>query len=144
MEGTVRAVDEAVRQQILRRIREISENIAAAFRAKAEVEVASGAPPVMNDPGMAALAAEAAEEIAAQCGGKVITAVKDPTMVGEDFAYFLEQVPGAFLFLSSSDPEKHTDYPHHSSHFDVDEDVLWRGAAVFTAIAERLNKRISV
>ena len=65
-------------------------------------------------------------------------------MVGEDFAYFLEQVPGAFLFLSSSDPEKHTDYPHHSSHFDVDEDVLWRGAAVFTAIAERLNKRASI
>ena len=65
-------------------------------------------------------------------------------MVGEDFAYFLEQVPGAFLFLSSSDPEKHTDYPHHSSHFDVDEDVLWRGAAVFTAIAERLNRRADV
>ena len=144
LEGTVRAVDEAVRQQILRRIREISENIAAAFRAKAEVELMSGAAPVMNDPGMAALAAEAAKEIAAQCGGKVITAVEDPTMVGEDFAYFLEQVPGAFLFLSSSDPEKHTDYPHHSSHFDVDEDVLWRGAAVFTAIAERLNKRASI
>ena len=144
LEGTVRAVDDAVRQQILRRIREISENIAAAFRAKAEVELMSGAAPVMNDPGMAALAAEAAEEIAAQCGGKVITAVEDPTMVGEDFAYFLEQVPGAFLFLSSSDPEKHTDYPHHSSHFDVDEDVLWRGAAVFTAIAERLNKRASI
>ena len=144
LEGTVRAVDDAVRQQILRRIQEISENIAAAFRAKAEVELMSGAAPVMNDPGMAALAAEAAEEIAVQCGGKVITAVEDPTMVGEDFAYFLEQVPGAFLFLSSSDPEKHTDYPHHSSHFDVDEDVLWRGAAVFTAIAERLNKRASI
>ena len=141
MEGTVRTVNEDVRQQILKRIREISENIAAAFRAKAEVEIIMCSSPVVNDPGMAALAAEAAEEIAAQCGGNVLTSVVNPTMVAEDFAYYLEQVPGALLFLSSSDPEKHTSFTHHNSHFDVDEDVLWRGAAVFTAIAERLNAR---
>ena len=139
MEGTVRAVDEAVRQQILRRIREISEGIATAYRAEAEVDLIPGAPPVVNDPEMAKLAAESAAEVEAACGGQVITSVPDPTMVAEDFALYLEKAPGAFLFLSSANKEKGCAYPHHNSRFDVDEDVLWKGAAVFAAIAERLN-----
>lgn len=139
MEGTVRAVDEAVRQQIMARIREISQGIAASFRAEAEVEIIWGAPPVVNDPAMAALAAEAAAEVVgAEC---VMTAVEEPTMVGEDFSYYLEQVPGAFMFLSSADREKKTAYPHHNCRFDVDEDVLWKGAAVFACIAEKRNGR---
>ena len=94
---------------------------------------------MVNDPQMAQLAAEAAKEVSAKAeegaAAPVITTVQNPTMVGEDFAYYLDEAPGAFLFLSSSNPAKHTDYPHHSSHFDVDEEVFWRGAAVFAAIA---------
>ena len=58
-------------------------------------------------------------------------------MGGEDFAYYLEKVPGAFMFLSSSNPEKHTDVAHHNPKFNVDEDVLWIGSAVFMAITEK-------
>ena len=135
MEGTVRAVDEAVRQQILRRIREIAVSIAAAYRAEADVEILYGAPPVVNDRSMARLAAEAA---AAVTGPEhVVTQVASPTMIGEDFALYLEQTPGAFLFLSSSDREKGTDVSHHNSRFNVNEDVLWQGAAVFVEIAGR-------
>ncbi|MPN40200.1 hypothetical protein SDC9_187736 [bioreactor metagenome] len=57
-------------------------------------------------------------------------------MGGEDFAYFLAEKPGAFMFLSSANPAKHTDIPHHNPKFDVDEDVMWEGAAVFAAIVE--------
>ena len=135
MEGTVRAVDEAVRQQIMKRIREIAVSIAAAYRAEAEAEIVYGAPPVVNDPAMAKLAAEAAEAVCGQ--GKVMTQISAPTMIGEDFALYLEMTPGAFLFLSSSDREKGTDVSHHNSRFNIDEDVLWKGAAVFTEIAER-------
>ena len=135
MEGTVRAVDEAVRQQILRRIREIAVSIAAAYRAEAEVEILYGAPPVVNDPEMARLAAEAAAAVAGP--EHVVTQVASPTMIGEDFALYLEKTPGAFLFLSSSDREKGTDVSHHNSRFNVDEDVLWQGAAVFAEIAGR-------
>ena len=135
MEGTVRAVDEAVRQQILRRIREIAVSIAAAYRAEADVEILYGAPPVVNDRSMARLAAEAA---AAVTGPEhVVTQVASPTMIGEDFALYLEKTPGAFLFLSSSDREKGTDVSHHNSRFNVNEDVLWQGAAVFVEIAGR-------
>ena len=67
----------------------------------------------------------------------MVTQVAAPTMIGEDFALYLEKTPGAFLFLSSSDREKGTDVSHHNSRFNVDEDVLWQGAAVFVEIAGR-------
>ena len=84
---------------------------------------------------MAALAADCAKAVVGE--DKVITKVPAPNMGGEDFAYYLEKVPGAFMFLSSSNPEKHTDVAHHNPKFNVDEDVLWIGSAVFVAITEK-------
>ena len=135
LEGTVRAVSDAVRQQILERIREIAQGIARTYRAEAEVEMALGSAPVINNPEMAELAAQAAA--AAVGADHVMTQIAGPTMIAEDFASYLQRVPGAFLFLSSSNPAKGTDRPHHSSRFDIDEDVLWEGAAVFASIAKR-------
>ena len=84
---------------------------------------------------MAAFAAECAKEVAGE--DKVMDTIAAPTMIGEDFAYYLLEKPGAFMFLSSSDPEKHTDVAHHSDNFNIDEDVLWEGSAVFVNIAEK-------
>ena len=77
---------------------------------------------MINDDKMAALAAKAAKTVAGE--DHVITEVKAPNMGGEDFAYYLEKLPGAFMFLSSSNPAKGTDVSHHNPKFDVDEDVL--------------------
>lgn len=135
IEGTIRAVDEAVRQKIARRIGEISAATASAFGATAETEMVWGAPPVVNNHEMAALVAEAAKAVIGE--DKVITELEAPNMGGEDFAFYLQKAPGSFMFLSSSNPEKGTTVPHHNPKFDVDEDVLWSGAAVFVAVAEK-------
>lgn len=135
VEGTIRCLEEPVRQKIAKRIGEISAATASAFGGTVEYEMIWGAPPVINDAAMAALAADAAKAVLGE--DKVITKVPAPNMGGEDFAYYLEKVPGAFMFLSSSNPEKHTDLPHHCPQFNVDEDVLWEGSAVFVAIAEK-------
>ena len=58
-------------------------------------------------------------------------------MAGGDFAYYLKEIPGAFYFLSFSNHEKNTDIPHHNPRFNIDEDVLWMGSAIFVRIAER-------
>lgn len=58
-------------------------------------------------------------------------------MAGEDFAYYLLKVPGAFMFLSSANPEKETDIAHHNPKFDLDEDVFWMGSAAFVNITEK-------
>lgn len=73
---------------------------------------------------MVELATNAAKEVVGETN--VVTEIPAPNMGGEDFAYYLQKAPGAFFFLSSSNPEKHTDIPHHNPHFNVDEDVLYK------------------
>lgn len=135
LEGTVRTLDEAVRQRTLQRIREISEATAAAFGGTVLVEIDQGAPPVVNHETMAALVADALKDFLKP--EELLVRMAQPNMGGEDFSLYLEQVPGAFLFLSSSDPALKTDIPHHNSRFNVDERVLWKGSAAFVSIVNR-------
>ena len=134
IEGTTRAFDDGVRQFMAKRIGEISSSVAATFRGSCDYEMDWGAPPVINDAEMAKLAGNAAIRVLG--AENVQTSRPSPNMAGEDFAYYLAERPGAFMFLSSSDPAKHTDIPHHNPKFDVDEDVLHQGSAVFVAIVE--------
>lgn len=138
IEGTIRTLEEELRQYTAHRIGEIAQATAEVFGGSVDYEIIWGAPPVINDDGMAALAAKAAKAVLGE--DSVITELKAPNMGGEDFAYYLEKVPGAFMFLSSANPEKGTDISHHNPKFDVDEDVFWRGAAVFVAIVEEFLK----
>ncbi|MEA4964553.1 MAG: M20 family metallopeptidase [Oscillospiraceae bacterium] len=135
IEGTTRSLNEEVRQTLAKRIAEISAAMAAAFGGSVECTMDWGAPPVTNDDEMAALAASCAKEIVGD--EMVITSVESPNMGGEDFAIYLQKVPGAFMFLSSANAAKHTDGPHHNPKFNVDEDVLWEGSALFVRIAEK-------
>lgn len=134
IEGTTRALEEEVRQYLGKRIGEIAAGIARSYRAECKYEMIWGAAPVVNDDEMARLAAGAAVKVLGEDG--VITSVPAPNMGGEDFAFYLRERPGAFMFLSSSNREKHTDGPHHNPRFDVDEDVFWKGSAVFVSIVE--------
>lgn len=138
IEGTTRSLDEAVRQKMARRIEEVSRYSAAAFGATADFEMDWGAPPVVNDDAMAAFAGDCAKAVLGE--ENVITHVDHPNMGGEDFAYYLNEVPGAFMFLSSANPAKGTDLPHHCSTFNVDEDVFWKGSAIFVKIAGEFLK----
>ena len=135
IEGTIRALEEDVRQELAKRIGEISKATAETFRGSVEYEMIWGAPPVVNDAKMAKLAADCARDVLGT--DMVVDHIAAPNMGGEDFAYYLMKKPGAFMFLSSADPKKHTDVPHHNPRFNVDEDVLWEGSAVFVRIAER-------
>ena len=138
IEGTIRAFEEPVRQYLAKRIGEIAKGVAATFRGGCDFEMDWGAPPVVNDDAMAKLAAEAAAKALGR--ENVMTDFK-PVMGGEDFAYYLEKAPGAFMALCSVNPEKHADAPHHNPKFDVDEDVLYRGSAVFVSIVEEFLGR---
>ena len=135
IEGTIRALEEDVRQELAKRIGEISKATAETFRGSAEYEMIWGAPPVVNDAKMAELAADSARDVLGN--DMVVDHIAAPNMGGEDFAYYLMKKPGAFMFLSSADPKKHTDVPHHNPRFNVDEDVLWEGSAVFVRIVEK-------
>lgn len=132
LEGTVRAFDQKLRENLAKRIGEIFNGVVSAMRGTCEYEYHFGYPPLVNDPQFTQEFRELASEIV---GAENVVEVPEPTMGGEDMAYFLQQAPGTFFFLCSHNKEKGITYPHHHPKFDIDEDVLWIGTAVFAHVA---------
>ena len=60
--------------------------------------------------------------------------VKLPAMPAEDFSFYLQRKKGAFVWLGTA-KEGQEAYPLHNSRFDVDEDILWRGASLLAQTA---------
>lgn len=135
--GTTRSYETEIRDKIERRINEVSAGIAAAYRCTTEFSITKGAPPVVNDHETTAYAVKCAKEV---LGDENVITDARPTMVGEDFSVYQQYVPGTFMHLSSSNPEKGTDCEHHSPTFNIDEDVLWKGSAVFVKLAENWGR----
>ena len=135
--GDFRTLYESDRLFITDRMKEMSKAIAEANRAEAEVEILGGYPPTVNDAEATRIIIDAAAEI---IGSENIIHLKKPNMGTEDMSLYLEKVPGAFFVLGTGNPEKGITYPHHNSKFDLDEDALWVGAAVFVkTILDRLS-----
>ena len=59
----------------------------------------------------------------------------DPHFGADDFAYYLEKVPGVYILLGTKNLEKSITEGHHSSRFEIDEDILIRGAQILSTIA---------
>jgi amidohydrolase len=132
--GTVRSFEPEIKDIAKKRIEEIAEGTAKAMSASVEFSYEEGYPPVVNDESMANFVLDVAKRIL----GKDKVVDIDPVMGGEDFAYFLEKVPGTFLFLGAGDG---VDLPHHHPAFDIDEQVLPQGALLMASLAlEYLQK----
>ena len=135
-EGTVRTTDKKIREKIAKRMKDMISLATKAMRGDYEYKYFFGYPPVVNDLEFTKSFAETAKEI---LGKENIIELKEPTMVGEDMAFYLERVPGTFFFLASAPKGKV--YPHHNSRFDIDETVLWEGTALLSQGAiDWLNK----
>ena len=138
LEGTVRAQDPAVRRQLLNSVRRIAESIAQLHGAKIHVMVTEGTPPLVNDAVMAVLARRAAIETV---GEKNVLPLKTANMGAEDFSYYLEKIPGAYVRFGSQVPGREG-YPAHSSKFDFDEEALAVGAAYYRALARIAGRQL--
>ncbi len=133
--GTARSVHQDVRAVLAERIGAVARDIARRHGLEVEYQWLQGYPPVVNHPRASALAAAAAEQLLGP--GRVVVMTR-PSMGGEDFAYYLERVPGCYWFLNTQSPERGITHPNHSARFDLDEDLLWVLTAVNLAAAERL------
>ena len=127
MEGTIRTTNPATQQFYMKRIDEIVAGVAAAMRCEGTVDWIDGTPPVMNDPAMTQMVADA---VAETLGSDYIQQDVQTSMGNEDFAYFQEKVPGVFAFLNISNADPSTHYSVHSPTFQVDESILWHGTAL--------------
>lgn len=144
MGGSLRTFDEETRTKIKKRMTEITQGVATAFRAQAEVVFGSGCPTLVNDADLAACAgtyvkellgedrAFSSAELSAMGGGKSSGAAGS-----EDFAYVSQEVPSIMLALAAGQPEKGYGYPQHHPMVRFDEDALSAGSAVYAYTALR-------
>ncbi|NLY73167.1 MAG: amidohydrolase [Tissierellia bacterium] len=128
LEGTARAVNHETREFIAKRIGEVAESIAGAFRGSVDYNYTFGAPPVVNDEKFTLNVMESARKV---LGEDKVKLMKAPVMGGEDFAYYLEEVPGTFVFLSTPLAIDREVFPHHNSRFALDEAYFDSGVALF-------------
>ncbi|MDV2583438.1 M20 metallopeptidase family protein [Alkalibacillus haloalkaliphilus] len=116
--GTVRILDKEVQDEVIDEMHKILKGITISYDADYELDYVKGYPPVVNHAKEAEYYLENAEEIPGVIGYEEV----DPIMGGEDFAYYLEERPGAFFFTGAQ-IEGHA-YPHHHPKFDFDERAL--------------------
>jgi hippurate hydrolase len=131
LSGTVRAVEPVSRQLMLDELRRVAESIASGYGVEARVTVDRGTPPIVNPAGPTAMARRAAASIV---GEKNVVPLGFLNLAGEDFAHYMERMPGCFMRIGAREPGG-VMIPAHSPTFYPAEDSLFVGAAVLAESA---------
>ncbi len=126
--GTVRTLDEEVREMVIARMAEVAENIAKAHGATAKVTYERGYPVTVNHAAETDFAAGVARAISGE--DKVDTDVA-PMMGAEDFSYMLERRPGAYVFLGAGGGAG-----LHHPEYDFNDEISPIGASWFVKVVE--------
>ncbi|MBN9674003.1 M20 aminoacylase family protein [Roseibium aggregatum] len=128
LSGTIRTLNPTVRHLAEQRLSKIVNSVAEAFDAEAELHFRKGYPVTMNHGDQTEFAADVAEGIAGQ--GKVDRHV-EPMMGGEDFAFMLEERPGAMIFAGNGDSAG----LHHPA-YDFNDDLIPYGSSYWVKLVE--------
>ncbi len=128
MAGTLRTHNEAVRADIIQKLETLTLNMAAAFGMSATFKLGPISHPVTVN---SVTETDIATHVAQSLVGKENVLNVSEQMTSEDFAFFLERVPGCYLFIGNSDHEHHHDIGLHNSHYDFNDSILPLGASFF-------------
>ena len=131
LEGTIRAFSKETRAHIEASLRRMIKTTCETYRATGELTYNYGTTPVINDEACSKIAEKSVETILGKDG---LTKFEKITG-GEDFCYFTESVPGVLAFVGSRNSDKNADYPHHHEKFNIDEDALEYGSALYAQYA---------
>lgn len=131
LDGTVRCFDIETRTRIEAAIRRYAMHTAAMYGATVEVDYIYGTLPVINEERSALLA----QSVITDAFGEETLMFEKPTPGGEDFSFYMENIPGCFALLGSGNPEKDTQWAHHHGCFNIDEDAMATGAELYAQYA---------
>lgn len=131
LSGTVRCLDLPGWRRAHEMVPGAIEEIAALYQAKPEVEYVRGVPPVVNEPATTSLLRDS---MVARFGADSVEPTEQ-SLGGEDFSWYLEQVPGAMARLGVRTPGDPVAHDIHQGDFDVDESAIAVGVDLFTAAA---------
>lgn len=137
MAGTLRYEEPHVEARLTERVTTISQNIAEALGCSAVVTITPSTIPVVNDPFVAAAARKAANQV----DPALDVDEQYATLISEDMAYFLAEIPGMMVLVGAGRSTDGSDFPHHHPRFDIDEDSLPLAAALLLQTCYELAKR---
>ena len=126
LKGTVRSMSNTMRDLAEKRIREICAGVAATFGGSARVKYHRGYPVMANHPDQTEFAAQVARKVAGDCADAPLV------MGGEDFAFMLEERPGAYILVGNGD----TAHVHHPE-YDFNDEAIPAGCSWWAEIVER-------
>jgi amidohydrolase len=132
LQGTVRLFDLKLWREMPKRIESLIADMAGPLGATAQVDYMPGSPPVVNDASVIRKVESAAEDAL----GSENVVHTHQSLGAEDFAWFLEDVPGALIRLGAALPEHPVDL--HSATFDIDESAIETGILVASETILRL------
>ncbi len=137
IQGTVRTFTIEVLDLIESRMKQITENLCAAFDTKAEFHFNRNYPPTINS----ATEADFARKVMEGIVGKDNVMVQEPTMGAEDFSFMLQAKPGAYVFIANGDGS-HREMGHgagpcmlHNPSYDFNDDLIPLGGTYWVELA---------
>jgi len=136
MVGTLRSYSSEGRDLVLQRAKEIIENVAAGMGCVGTLENRGAMPPTINNPEVTKLAVEASYAL----GIDLVIDENFHTAGSEDMSYYLNEIPGMFMFVGSANAEAGKSYPHHHPRFDIDENCLPIGISLILETVQGLIK----
>jgi amidohydrolase len=135
MRGTIRTFEEPVRRRVIERFEQIVNGTAQTFDCQAEIDLKNVTQAVVNDPWVT----EQVQAVARLVLPDSRQETDYRSVVSEDMALILEEIPGCYILVGSANSQKGLDAPHHHPRFDFDEQAMPRAAALVTAAALQLN-----
>jgi hippurate hydrolase len=138
LKGTIRTTDESIRERIIDKVKKVTTGLAALNGAEINVNVKPGYPPIINKEEECLLARQVAEKL---LGRNSVISIPLPSLGGEDFSYYLQQIPGCFIRLGAA-KVGHELIAAHSPRFDFDEEVLRVGSAYMSELVRHSIKKL--
>lgn len=135
LEGTIRSQHADVRRRLKESVEQVARAVGTLHGAAVAFTMLDGTPPLVNPPGPTALAREAAQQVAS------VERMRSANMGGEDFAWYLTQVPGCYVRFGGRTPGDNA--PAHSGRFDFHESALAVAAAWYDRVARLAGERLA-
>lgn len=129
--GTIRATSPAARELLTSELRRVAEAQAAAYGVRATVTLKGGTPPIVNPEQPVAWAREA---VTAVLGADALVPLGTTNMGGEDFAVYMQSIPGCFMRIGAREPGGKVIAAHSPGYYAAEE-ALFIGAAVLAEAA---------
>ncbi len=138
LSGTIRAIDAVSRTLMIDELRRIASSVADAHAVSALVRIPEGTPPLVNAESAAGWGREAVSRV---LGDHALVPLGFLNMAAEDFAYYLEHIPGCFLRIGAREPGGAV-IPAHSPKFYAAEESIFIGASVLAECARVSAERM--